>query len=271
MCFDEHITKETDLASPLTRRLILAALSVLFLGLASMAARAETALAAVAANFTGTAEALLPLFREATGHDLTLTTGSTGKLHAQIGQGAPFDLMLSADAGTPARLLAAGKAVEGSAFTYAMGRLTLWSAEPDRIGPDGHAALTDPDLRFVAIANPDLAPFGRAAREALQSLGLWDSLQPKIVMGQNVGQTHSMIASGAAEVGFVTLSAVLAQPDGDRGSRWDVPPDLFEPIRQDAVLLKAGAENDAARAFLDFLRTPQAAAVIARFGYGRGS
>jgi molybdate transport system substrate-binding protein len=233
-----------------------------------IAAQAETALAAVAANFAETAEALLPAFRESTGHDLELTTGSTGKLYAQIGAGAPFDILLSADAATPARLLDEGNAVAGSAFTYAVGRLTLWSTEPSRIGGDGRAVLEDPNLRFVAIANPDLAPYGVAAREALTSLGLWDALQPKVVMGQNIGQTNSMVASGAAEVGFVALSAVLSPRTENKGSRWDVPQEMYAPIRQDAVLLNPGADNAAAQAFLDFLRTPEAAEVIDRFGYG---
>ncbi len=251
----------------ISRRSILAALAAASLVAVPFAARAETALAAVAANFAETAEALLPLFRDATGHDLQLTTGSTGKLYAQIGEGAPFDVMLSADASTPARLLGEGRAVEGTDFTYAVGRLTLWSTESGRIGEDGRAVLEDSDLRFVAIANPALAPYGVAAREALQSLGLWETLQPKIVMGQNIGQTHSMVATGAAEVGFVALSALLGSRSGNSGSRWVVPQDLFEPIRQDAVLLDHGAENEAARAFLDFLRTPEATEVIGRFGY----
>jgi len=246
---------------------VIAALTVLVGTTGPVAARADSALAAVAANFAETAEGLLPAFRDATGYDLRLTTGSTGKLYAQIREGAPYDLLLSADAATPARLLSEGKAVEGSDFTYAVGRLTLWSSDPARIGEDGRAALADPALRFVAIANPDLAPYGVAARETLQSLGLWDALQSKIVMGQNVGQTHSMVATGAAEVGFVALSAVLSPRVENKGSRWDVPQDLFGMIRQDAVLLTAGADNAAAQAFLEFLRTPQAAETMDRFGY----
>ena len=241
------------------------------LALAPPTARAEAALAAISANFAETAEALLPLFHDATGHDLTLTTGSTGKLHAQIAAGAPFDILLSADAQTPAALIAQGHAVAGSAFTYATGRLTLWSADPDRIGADGRAALTDPGLRFVAIANPDLAPYGVAARETLQHLALWETLQPRIVMGQNIGQTTSMVASGAAEVGLIALSAGLSPRAKTKGSRWDVPEDHHAPIRQNAVLLAHGADNAAARAFLDFLRGPQATEVIARFGYGTGN
>lgn len=256
--------------SSVTPRPVLAALAAVTLGVSPLSARAETALAAVAANFAETAAALLPSFRKTTGHDLRLTTGSTGKLYAQIGAGAPFDVMLSADTATPARLLSDGNAVAGTGFTYAMGRLTLWSTDPGRIGPDGRAALQDPDLRFVAIANPELAPYGAAAAAALHGLRLWDSLQPKIVMGQNVGQTTSMVATGAAELGFVALSAVLSPGNDQKGSRWDVPQALHDPIRQDAVLLNAGADNDAAKAFLAFLRTPQAADVIRRFGYGTG-
>ena len=238
------------------------------LALAPVTLRAETALAAISANFADAAEALLPLFRDATGHDLTLTTGSTGKLHAQIAAGAPFDVMLSADAETPAALMAAGHALAGSAFTYATGRLALWSADPARVGADGRAALTAPDLRFVAIANPDLAPYGAAARETLQAIGLWQTLQSRIVMGQNVGQATSMVASGAAELGFVALSAVRSPRARNAGSHWTVPADHHAPIRQDAVLLAHGADNAAARAFLDFLRSAEAAEVIARFGYG---
>ncbi|MCM2563607.1 molybdate ABC transporter substrate-binding protein [Lutimaribacter sp. EGI FJ00015] len=252
----------------LPRRAMLAMLVSASLLANPAAARAETALAAVAANFAETAEALLPAFRKATGHDVELTTGSTGKLYAQIGAGAPFDLLLSADTATPTRLLEDGNAISGTEFTYAVGRLALWSADPDRIGDNGRAALENPDLRFVAIANPNLAPYGVAAREALTSLGLWAPLQPKIVMGQNIGQTNSMVASGAAEIGFVALSAVLSPRAEAKGSHWDIPQDLFTPIRQNAVLLNPGADNEAARAFLDFLRTPEATAVIDRFGYG---
>lgn len=249
------------------RRFMLAVLAVASLCAGPVTARADTALAAVAANFAKTAEALLPAFRASTRHDLQITTGSTGKLYAQIGAGAPFDLLLSADAATPARLLKEGNAIAGTDFTYALGRLTLWSIDPDRIPQDGRAALEDPALRFVAIANPDLAPYGVAARETLHSLGLWDMLEPRIVMGQNIGQTNSLVFTGAAELGFVALSAVLSLRTENKGSRWDVPQDLYAPIRQDAVLLTSGAENSAARAFLDFLRSPEAANVIAGFGY----
>lgn len=231
-------------------------------------ARAAEALVAVAANFAEVIDELKPIFEKASGHQLQATTGSTGKLYAQITAGAPFQVLLSADAKTPERLESEGAGVAGTKFTYAIGRLTLWSADPKRITADGKAALTASDLRHVAIANPDLAPYGVAARETLQSLGLWDALKGKIVMGQNIGQTHSMVATGNAQVGFVALSAVLSPRAPLQGSRWDVPQEMFKPIRQDAILLKAGADNDAARAFLDFLKSPEARQVIERYGYG---
>ena len=231
---------------------------------------ADTALVAVAANFADVAETLSPMFTAATGHDLTLTIGSTGKLYAQIGEGAPFDVLLSADAKTPAKLEEEGKAVAGSRFTYAIGQLALYSANPESVGADGKAALDNPDLRFIAIANPDLAPYGVAAREAMQTMGLWDALFPKIVMGQNIGQTFSLVSTGAAEVGFVALSAVKVSGKATTGSYWQVPQEMFTPIRQDAVLLTAGEANPAAAAFLDFLKSPEARQVIVSYGYGVG-
>jgi molybdate transport system substrate-binding protein len=231
-------------------------------------ARAAETLIAVAANFAEVIDELKPLFEKASGHKLRSTTGSTGKLYAQIKEGAPFQMLLSADANTPERMEKEQLAVAGSRFTYAIGKLTLWSADQARIGPDGAAALKAGGVRHVAIANPDLAPYGVAARETLQSLGLWDSLKPKIVMGQNIGQTHSMVATGNAQLGFIALSAVLSPRENSKGSRWDVPQNLFTPIRQDAVLLTAGARNEAAIAFMTFLKTPEARAVIERYGYG---
>lgn len=230
-------------------------------------ARAGEALVAVAANFAEATDTLKAEFRRRTGHTLIVTTGSTGKLYAQIVAGAPFEILLSADAKTPLKLEEEGKAVAGTRFTYATGKLTLWSADADRIGADGKAALSDPALRYVAIANPDLAPYGVAARETLVAMGLWEQLQPKIVMGQNIGQTFSMVDTGAAEVGFVALSAVQSPRAPAKGSHWDVPPDLFKPIRQDAILLNPGRDNEAAVAFLDFLRTNPALAVIESYGY----
>jgi molybdate transport system substrate-binding protein len=244
------------------------AVSMICAVFAVLPARAEEALVAVAANFAEVLQDLKPMFERASGHKLQSTTGSTGKLYAQIKEGAPFHVLLSADANTPERMETEKIAVAGSRFTYAIGKLALWSADAGRIGSDGTAALKASDVRHIAIANPDLAPYGVAARETLQSLGLWDLLKPKIVMGQNIGQTHSMVATGNAQLGFVALSAVLGGRDSTKGSRWDVPQSHFTPIRQDAVLLRAGARNAAAIAFLAFLRTPEARAVIDRYGYG---
>ena len=227
----------------------------------------DRVLVAVAANFAEVLAELEPLFEaEEKGADLVVTVGSTGKLYAQINSGAPFDVLLSADQDRPARLEAEGRAAPGSRFTYAIGRLTLWSPDAARIGADGPAAMSDPDTRFIAMANPRLAPYGAAAEEALEFLGVGADLRAKLVMGQNVGQAFSMVATGNAEVGLVALSAVLSPRNPHPGSRWDIPLAAYTPIRQDAVLLSP--DNASARAFMDLLKSDAARAVIRRFGYG---
>ncbi|WP_119304683.1 molybdate ABC transporter substrate-binding protein [Dongia deserti] len=231
-------------------------------------ARADEALVAVAANFAGAVEAIGAEFAKDTGHTIQVTTGATGKLYAQISEGAPFDVLLSADIKTPAQLQDEGTAVLGTSFTYAVGMLSVWSADSDRIGADPKAALTAPETLHVAIANPDLAPYGVAAREALTAMGLWETIQPKIVMGENIGQTFSMVDTGAAQMGFIATSAIESPGSAPKGSRYDVPQALFTPIKQDAVLLKAGDGNAAAIAFLDYLKGDKAKAIIASFGYG---
>jgi molybdate transport system substrate-binding protein len=231
-------------------------------------ARADEALVAVAANFAGAVEAIGAEFTKETGHTLKVTTGSTGKLYAQIGEGAPFTILLSADAKTPARLARQGKAVAGTQFTYAVGRLSLWSSDANRIGPDPKAALTAASTLHVAIANPDLAPYGVAAREALTAMGLWEEIQPKIVMGQNIGQAFSLVDTGAAEMGFVATSALLVPGDEPKGSRYDVPQEMFKPIEQDAILLNPGEGNAAAKAFMDYLKGEKAKSIAQSFGYG---
>ncbi|WP_368911996.1 molybdate ABC transporter substrate-binding protein [Taklimakanibacter deserti] len=223
---------------------------------------------AVAANFAGAVEAIGAEFTKETGHKLQITTGSTGKLYAQIGEAAPFTILLSADAKTPAKLEQEGKAVAGTQFTYAVGKLSLWSADAQRIGPDPKAALSAPSTLHVAIANPDLAPYGVAAREALTAMGLWETIQPKIVMGQNIGQAFSLVDTGAAEMGFVATSALDIPGSKPKGSRYDVPQEMFKPIKQDAILLKAGEGNEAAKAFLEYLKGERARAIAQSFGYG---
>lgn len=244
-------------------------LAALVLGLLALAlpTRAGEALAAVAANFAEVADALVPGFRAASGHELTIAVGSTGKLYAQIVNGAPFDLLLAADRERPRLLVEAGLAVAGSRFTYAVGRLALWSAAPDAIGPDGGRTLAAGRFRHLALANPKLAPYGAAARQALERLGLWQELRERVVQAENVGQTFAMVATGNAELGFVALSAVLSPRNTLPGSRWEVPAALYQPIRQDAVLLARAARNPAARAFLDYLKAEPARALIRRFGY----
>lgn len=253
----------------LPRRAGLAAM-VLVAATALLPARAaaEEALLAVAANFAGAMESIAAAFAEDTGHAVRFTTGSTGKLHAQISEGAPFDVLLSADAKTPERLEAEGLGVAGSRFTYAVGRLSLWSPDADRDLSDARAALTGTDVLFIAIANPELAPYGVAAREAMRAMGVWDKVQPKIVMGQNIGQTFSLVDSGAAQLGFVATSALEGPRAEPRGSRLDIPQELFTPIRQDAVLLEPGEDNPAAVAFLEYLKGDEARAIARSFGYG---
>ncbi|MDZ4136893.1 MAG: molybdate ABC transporter substrate-binding protein, partial [Paracoccaceae bacterium] len=155
-----------------------------------------------------------------------------------------------------------------SRFTYALGRLSLWSSDAGRIAGDPKAALLAPDVLFIAIANPDLAPYGVAARQALEAMGLWQAVQPRLVQGQNIGQTYALIESGAAQIGFVAASALQGPGVAPRGARFDIPQDMFAPIRQDAVLLNGGRDNAAATAFLAYLRTDTARSIAQSFGYG---
>lgn len=236
-----------------------ALLICLALPLQANTARAESALAAVAANFADAAQTLATQFQADTGHQIDITTGSTGKLYAQITQGAPYDLLLSADAATPARLHTDG---HGLPQPYAIGILTLWAPNlPPNTDPA--LALQNDQIRHIAIANPDLAPYGQAAMQALTAMELNSATADKIVMGQNIGQTFALVDSGAADAGFIARSA-LKTP---KGFVWDVTPALYAPIQQDAVLLKHGATNPAASAFLAYLATPDARAVIAASGY----
>lgn len=249
------------------RQLFVAASLTLALG-ASGAFAAEPPVVAVAANFTAAAERIAGAFEAETGAEVKLTTGSTGKLYAQIRAGAPFAIMLAADAATPERLEAEGFAAPGSRFTYAVGQLVLWSAAEGRFGDDMAAALGDPSVKHIAIANPKLAPYGAAAQEALTAMGLWERVRPKIVMGENIGQTFAMVDSGAAAVGFVALSAARP-PDADaKGSLLLVPADAYAPIRQDAVLLLPGVDDETAKAFFAFLGGETARAITASYGYG---
>ena len=221
--------------------------------------------AAVAANFSAAAQEIGVLFAEATGHAARFSFGSSGQLYAQITQGAPFDVFLAADRRYPMRAVRDGHAVAGSVFTYAVGRLVLFSADAGRV--TGSGTLQEEAFTRLALANPDLAPYGAAAVDVLDALGLADRLRSKAVLGNNVAQTYQFVITGNAELGFVALAQVIGH---DRGSRWIVPPEMHSAVVQDAVLLRRGADNEAAIAFLTFLRGPAAAAVLARYGYGHG-
>ena len=253
----------------LRRRLALAGLLLLAVPGCAQGDR-DGVIVAVATNFLETARLLEAQFEEETGHDITLSSGSTAQIYAQIENGAPYSVFLAADQARPEKLVETGLAVEGTRFTYAIGQLVLWSADKDRIGADGETVLREGDFRALAIANPDLAPYGLAASETLSSLGLDDALSDRIVMGQNIGQAFTLIASGNAELGFVARSQVLSRKPEDQGSSWTVPAGLHEAIRQDAVLLKRGMADEAAYDFIAFLRSDEAAAIIEAHGYKPG-
>lgn len=236
------------------------------LSLAGGLARAAEVQVAVAANFAAPMQAIAAGFEQATGDKVSVSLGSTGKFYAQIKNGAPYDIMLSADAETPAKLEREGLAVPGSRFTYAIGKLVLWSPRPGYVDESG-AVLKKGGFRHLAVANPKLAPYGEAAMETLAKLGVLNRVKPKLVQGENIAQTYQFVASGNAELGFVALSQVYAAGKIKSGSAWIVPAALYSPIRQDAVLLDKGKGNPAAAALLDFLKGPQARAVIRDYGY----
>ena len=227
-------------------------------------ARADEIRVAAASNFKATLVRLAARFEMASGHELVLSYGSSGKQFAQIVHGAPFDVFLAADSERPIELESTGRAVAGSRFTYAIGRLALWSRDPGRADPGG-LALARLDYRHLAIANPKLAPYGRAAREALDSLGLWDAVSGRLVMGENIGQTFQFVNSGNAELGLVAWSQVLQGGGKPTGSYWLVPRELHRAIEQQAVLLSGKAS---AREFLEFLEGREAVEIIRSHGYG---
>jgi molybdate transport system substrate-binding protein len=230
---------------------------------AALPAQAAQTNVAVAANFTDAATEIAQAFKAKTGHEAILSFGSTGQFYTQITQDAPFEVFLAADDERPTKAVDEGFAVPGSQFTYAIGKLVLWSKDPDLV--QGAATLKSGDFTKISIANPEGAPYGAAAVQAMKSLGVYDQLAPKIVQGNNISQAFQFVQTGNAELGFVALAQVI---DDQEGSRWDVTDDLYDPIKQDAVLLKNGADSEAARAFLEFLQGPEAEAIIARFGYG---
>ncbi|MFJ4153386.1 molybdate ABC transporter substrate-binding protein [Pseudomonas sp. NPDC089752] len=221
---------------------------------------------AVAANFTAPIQAIAKDFEKDTGHKLIAAYGATGQFYAQIKNGAPFEVFLAADDSTPAKLEQEKEIVPGSRFTYAVGTLALWSAKEGYVDGKGEA-LKKNDYKHLAIANPKAAPYGLAATQVLDKLGLAEATKGKIVEGQNITQAFQFVSTGNAELGFVALSQIYKDGKVTNGSAWVVPSNLHDPIRQDAVILNKGKDSAAAKALVDYLKGPKAAAVIKSYGY----
>lgn len=220
---------------------------------------------AVAANFTAPMQKLAAQFEQDSGHKLLISAGSTGKFYAQIVNGAPFDILLAADAETPTRLAREGLGREDSQFTYAIGKLVLWSPRSGVVDPQGQI-LKQGRFEKLAIADPRLAPYGAAAVQSMTRLGLLENLRPKLVTAENIGQAYQFVASGNATLGLVAYAQIIknGQP---AGSWWEVPADLHNPIRQDAIILKSGLNKPAVAQFARYLRGDKARATIREFGY----
>lgn len=233
------------------------------LSLCASAALAGETQVAVAANFAAPAKEIAAAFQRATGHKAVLSFGASGAFYTQVIHGAPYELFLSADAERPRKAEQDGFAVRGTRFTYAVGRITLYSARAGLVDANG-AVLKRGRFERIAIADPATAPYGVAAVQVLQKLGVYAAVRPRIVRGSSIAQTYQFVATGAADMGFVAQSQLVGVSGG---SRWIVPAGLHAPIAQQAVLLKKGAANPAAQAFLAFLRSRQAVAIIHRFGY----
>ena len=230
-------------------------------------ALAEDVQVAVAANFSAPIEEIAKAFYEASGHQLKVSTGASGRFYAQIKNGAPFQVFLSADEEKPAQLEKEGLTVQGTRFTYAVGKLVLWSADPLRVDAKGKI-LESAQFNKLAIANPKTAPYGDAAIETLTSLKLKRLLEPKFVMGENISQTYQFVASGNADIGFIALSQITKHNKIISGSVWMVPEKLYSPIKQDAVLLVNGKDSAAALQLLSFLKGYEAQQIIKSYGYG---
>ena len=250
----ENLLKGARILSLLTS-IVLAA----FAGNNAFAAQTNVA---VAANFTDAAKEVAAAFKQKTGHEVVLSFGSSGQLYLQITQDAPFQILLSADDRRPKQLVNVGLGVAESLFTYAIGKLVLWSKTPNLV--KGAETLKMGAFSKLSIANPTAAPYGVAAVDTLKALKIYEALQPKIVQGESIAQAFQFIDTGNAELGFIALSQLAGNTSG---SRWLVPQELYAPIRQDAVLLKKGASNEAATGFVTFLRGAETRAIIEKYGY----
>jgi molybdate transport system substrate-binding protein len=243
-------------------RLALFTLSALCLSVA----RADEVQVAVAANFTAPIQAIAADFEKDTGHKLVASYGATGQFYTQIKNGAPFEVFLAADDSTPAKLEKEGDTVAGSRFTYAVGTLALWSAKEGYVDAKGQVLKAN-EYQHLSIANPKAAPYGLAATQVLDKLDLTEATKTKIVEGQNISQAYQFVSTGNAELGFVALSQIYKDGKVTSGSAWIVPSNLYSPIKQDAVVLAKGKDNVAARALMDYLKGPKAAAIIKSYGY----
>jgi molybdate transport system substrate-binding protein len=229
-------------------------------------AHADEVQVAVAANFTAPIQAIAADFKKDTGHTLVAAYGATGQFYAQIKNGAPFEVFLSADDSTPQKLESEGDTVKGSRFTYAVGTLALWSAKEGYVDAKGDV-LQKNQYQHLSIANPKAAPYGLAATQVLAKLGLTDQVKSKLVEGQNITQAYQFVSTGNAELGFVALSQIYKDGKVSSGSAWIVPGQMYDPIKQDAVILNKGKDNPAAKALVDYLKGPKAAAIIKSYGY----
>jgi len=226
-------------------------------------AMAEEIRIAGASNFADTLKDISVLFEKQTGHKISVSSGSSGSHYAMIINGAPFDAFFSADVERPRLLEEAGAIIPGSRFTYALGRLVLWSSEDGVVDPEGRI-LERGDYKRLAIANPKLAPYGKAAQEVLEARGVWTKIQHRVVRGESISQTFQFVHTGNAQLGFVALSQLSRPGKGVQGSHWTVPRNLYAPIEQQAVLLK---DNDTARAFLAFVQSTEIRQLIQVYGY----
>ena len=247
-------------------RLLVAAFGAAACLFVSVNAFAGSTNVAVAANFTDAAKEIAGKFKAKTGHDAVLSFGASGQFYTQIKEGAPFQILLSADDERPKKLVEDGLGVPDSRFTYAIGKLVLWSAQDGYVDVKGEILKTG-EFKHLSLANPKTAPYGAAAIEVLKKIGAFERVEPRIVQGENIAQAHQFAATGNAELGFVALSQVYKDGKITSGSAWIVPTSLYAPIRQDAAILAKGLHNPAAKALADYLKTDKARAVIKSYGY----
>ncbi|GLS14910.1 molybdate ABC transporter substrate-binding protein [Hydrogenophaga electricum] len=240
--------------------------TLMFALVAQTGAWAAEAQVAVAANFTEPIKAIAAVLEKTTGHTLKVSLGATGAFYTQIKNGAPFDVFLAADDERPALLEREGLTVPNTRFTYATGKLVLWSVDPARVDAQGDV-LKSPALRKVSFANPKTAPYGAAAVQVMERMGLADALKPKLVQGESIGQAFNFVKTGNADVGFVAMAQVLQGGKLKEGSMWVIPQTHYDTIRQDAVLLKRGEQNEAAKALLKLLQSPNIKDLIRSYGY----